>query len=301
MPLVRQFGALHALAAAALATSLCAGCRTFGKQPVAENVVEARQMSRRGLDALERGNHAEAEKAFADAIARCPVDERARCHYAELLWQRGERGAAVKQLEEAVRLSGGDAALHVRLGQMQFQRGDAAAAQACAARAVAADRRLAEAWALLGDTQRAAHETEAALATYHRALALRDFYPAVQLAVADIYRTQRKPQRALATLAALEDRYPAGQAPPDLFAAQGQALQDLGRFGDAALAFRTAIERGGPSAELHYAVAEALLHSGDSANARLAILTALEHAPGHAPSLRMLEALNAPPAETARY
>ena len=57
---------------------------------MAENVVTSRQLSLRGMEAVQQGNWELAETRFASAVEACPVDERARCRYAETLWQRGE-------------------------------------------------------------------------------------------------------------------------------------------------------------------------------------------------------------------
>lgn len=291
---------LHRLCGAALVAASLLGCRSMCKQPVSENVVEARQMSLQALDAMQRGQHEDAERLFAQAIAVCPVDERARRNYADLLWQRGEHAQAVKQMEEAVRLSGGDAALLVQLGQMQLARGEVEKASGYAQRAVAADRQSATAWALLGDTQRATHADEQALASYHRALSLSEFFPHVQMQVADIYRLQGKPQRALATLTALEDRYGIGQAPPEVLLAQGRALKQLGRLDDAAQTISTAIARGSTTPDSFYELAEAQAQIGDIVNARLALGAALEQSPDHAKCLQLREALNAQAGHASR-
>ncbi len=276
------------------------GCRSLGKQPVAENVVEARQMSLRGLDAMQRGQHQEAEQLFAAAIKTCPVDERARRNYADLLWKRGEYGQAVKQMEEAVRLSGGDAGLLVQLGQMQLARGEHEAARQSAERAVAADRQRAAAWALLADTQRVALDLDRALASYHRALSLEEFQPHVQLAVADIYHQQNKPQRALATLSALADRYGPGQVPTHVLVKQGTTFKQLERFDDAAQSLATALAQSGahPDVNILYELADAQARAGDPANARLTLGIALQQAPQHGPSLQLLTALDASMANT---
>jgi tetratricopeptide (TPR) repeat protein len=290
----------YVLRAALLASLAAPGCRSLCKQPVADNVVEARQMSQRGMEALQRGKTEDAEQLFAKAIATCPVDERARCNYADLLWKRGEHAQAVRQMEEAVRLSGGDAGLLVQLGQMQLTRGDVDRARQCAERAVVADRQLPSAWALLGDTQRAAHNDEQALASYHRALSQQELYLPVQLAVAGIYRSQGKPQRALATLAALEDRYSPGQAPAEVLLAQGLALKQLGRYDDASARLTTAIARGATQPDTFYELADAQWQNGDVTNARLALSAALDQAPQHARSLRLSQELHGPGERTAR-
>lgn len=287
--------ALTALRAASVALGLAllttaGGCRSLGKQPVAENVVEAREMSLRGLDAMQRGRHEEAEQLFAAAIKTCPVDERARRNYADLLWKRGEYGQAVKQMEEAVRLSGGDAGLLVQLGQMQLARGEHEAARQSAERAVAADRQRAAAWALLGDTQRVALDLDRALASYHRALSLEEFQPNVQEAVAELYHQQNKPQRALATLSALADRYGPGQVPTRVLVKQGVTLKQLNRYDDAAEMLSTAIAQSGnqPDIQVLYELADAQVRAGEQANAVLTLRAALQQAPQHYPSQQLL-------------
>lgn len=297
--------ALTAFRAASVAFGLAllttaGGCRSLGKQPVAENVVEAREMSLRGLDAMQRGRHEEAEQLFAAAIKTCPVDERARRNYADLLWKRGEYGQAVKQMEEAVRLSGGDAGLLVQLGQMQLARGEHEAARQSAERAIAADRQRAAAWALLGDTQRVALELDRALASYHRALSLEEFQPHVQMAVAEIYHQQNKPQRALATLSALADRYGPGQVPTHVLVKQGVTLKQLSRYDDAAETLSTAIAQSGnqPDIQVLYELADAQVRAGEQANAVLTLRAALQQAPQHSPSQQLLLTLESGAAST---
>jgi tetratricopeptide (TPR) repeat protein len=296
MPTTRQLAKLAALLAA-----LCApGCKSLCKRPVAENVVEARQISMRAMEAMQQGHDEEAEKLFAQALEVCPVDERARCRYADLLWRRGQHAQAVKQMEEAARLSGGDAGLLVQLGQMQLARGEKDKAGDCAKKAVQSDRNLASAWALLGDTQRAAYDSEAALASYHKALSLQEFYPPVQMAVAEIYRSQNKPQRSLATLAALEDRYTTEPPPIDLLLSRALALKQLGRYEDAAQSLTIAIARGATSADVFCELADAQLQAGDTTNARLSASAALEVSPDHVRGRQLMAALQSEAARTAR-
>jgi Tfp pilus assembly protein PilF len=267
------------------------GCKSLSKQPVAENVVHSRQMSLQALEALQHKRYDDAELLFAKAIETCPVDERARYHYADLLWRRGDHEGAIKQMSEAARLSAGEPSVVVNLGQMYLARGDAQRARLQAERAVQADRNNPQAWALLGDTQRAAGVLDDALASYHRALSLQEVFPHVQISVAEVYRLQHKPQRALATLAALQDRYRADQVPAELLVQEGLALRDLGRHGDAAQVFATAINRGSQLAETYYQLALAQAETGDFINARLSVTAGLELSPQHVPSQRLRDEL----------
>src|SRR6476620_8170492 len=90
------------------AFSLC-GCRAFRCKRVSdESINDARQLSLQARDAQQKGHWEQAEEFYAAAVARCPTDERARCGYAEALWQRGAKLDAVAHMEEGVRLSGDD-------------------------------------------------------------------------------------------------------------------------------------------------------------------------------------------------
>jgi tetratricopeptide (TPR) repeat protein len=279
----------------ALALAAAGGCKSLGKRPGAENVVESRSLSLRGMEALQAGDHAQAEQLFAQAVKICPVDERARCRYAELLWRRGQYDEAVAQMNEAIRLSAGDAELLVQLGQMHLARGDAAEALAEAERAIQADPRSTAVWTLHGNALRASGHLTAALGSYHRALSLEPHLPAAQLAIADVYLKMDKPQRSLATLNALEDRYGPGQIPPEVHFHRGLALKRLGRFDDAVIALAGAIEAGATLADTYYELADAHAQAGDLANARLTVTLALRQMPEHAPSLQLQQALDAQP------
>jgi tetratricopeptide (TPR) repeat protein len=207
-----------------------AGCRSLRSRKVSEvDMAAARQLSLQGIDAQQRGQWERAEMLFAAAIVKCPSDERARSGYAEALWRRGERAAAISTMEEAVRLSANDPERIIRLGGMYLAQGDIARAKEQAQRAIAANAQLAGAWALRGSVLQAEGNLGDALASYHRALALEPSLPDVQLAVADIYLRQNRPQRALATLQSLADRFPSGDVPPDVIQRQALAMRSLHR------------------------------------------------------------------------
>src|SRR5262245_19137922 len=222
------------------------GCRSFRSHKVSdESIAAARQLSLQGIDAQQRGHWDRAEMLFAAAILKCPGDERARFGYAESLWQRGAREQAVVHMEEAVRLSGNDPERLVRLGQMYRQSGDLPLAGREADRAIANNPTLASAWALRGQVWQGQGNRAEALTSYHRALSYQQPLPEVQLAVAEIYEQENRPQRALATLQALAATYPAGQVPPEVSHREGLALHALGRHqdGERALARADAVGR----------------------------------------------------------
>jgi len=271
-----------------------AGCRVL-RYPKAsdETIASARQLSLQAIAARGQGRWEQSEALFAQAVQQCPRDERARCGYAESLWQRGEQEQAVAHMEEAVRLSGHDPERLVQLGDMYLARGELPRAAAQADRAIAANRDLASAWALRGKVQQSQGSRTEALASFHRALTLRGQYPEVQLALAEIYREQGRPQRALTTLQSLADSLPPDQVPLEVLVEQGFALRQLGRHRDAARALALAANRGNPSADLLYELGRSHLAAGDTAAARLAVNAALAREPNHAGCLALREELAA--------
>jgi tetratricopeptide (TPR) repeat protein len=283
LPLVRRFpSASPWLAAAVCLLAAASGCRALSTKKTNDDAISAaRMMSLQGMDAQQKGRWDHAESLYAAAVERCPTDERARCGYAECLWQRGAQDEAVGHMEEAVRLSGDDPERLVQLGGMYLAQGQLGRAAQQAEQAIAANRQLAKGWALRGDVLRAQGELTDALASYHRALSLQEHYPEVQFAVAEIYCQDRRPQRALATLQSLGDFYPPGAVPSNVLYRQGLVLRQLGRYQDAAQALAAATEKGEPSAEMLYELAQTHLLAGDPANANLAATAALARYPNH--------------------
>jgi tetratricopeptide (TPR) repeat protein len=246
----------------ASAAPLCGGCRAFRCQKVTdESIAAARQLSLQGLDAWQRGQWEKAQTLFASAVSKCPHDERAHYGYAQSLWQLGAHNEAIAQMEEAVRLSGHDPERLVQLGEMYCSRGDMDRARDAADRAIVANPQLAVAWALKGQVLHVQGRLDEALANYHRALSYQQALPGVQLAVADIYTRQNRPQRTLATLQALAATYPPNQVPPDLLVRESAALKALGRNQDAARTLAQAAGKRDPwateSISQHTAVAAA--------------------------------------------
>ena len=263
------------------------GCRVLRCKTTEENITAARSLSLQGMDAQQKDRWDQAELLYASAVTKCPTDERARCGYAESLWRRGAQQEAVAHMEQAVRLSGDDPERQVQLGCMYLSRGELNKALAASKKAIAANQQLPAAWALRGDVLRAEGDRNDALASYHRALSYREHYPEVQLAVAEIYSQQNRPDRALATLQSLGDHYPPGQTPSDVHYRQGLVLRDLGRFYHAAQCLARATAGGQSSPDMLYELGRTHLLAGDVTSARLACSSALTGHPQHAPSLAL--------------
>jgi tetratricopeptide (TPR) repeat protein len=264
------------------------GCKALScKLANDENITAARQLSLQGMGAQQKGRWDQAETLYASAVTKCPTDERARCGYAESLWQRGAHDEAVSHMEEAVRLSGDDPERMVQLGNMYLSLGQLDRSKAFADKAINANRHLAGAWALRGDIERAQGRASEALASYHRTLSLQPHYPDVQFALAEMYAQQSRPQRALATLQSLADDFPPGQIPSNVLYREGLVLRQLGRYQDAAKALAMASEKGEPSAEALNELARTQLLAGDPASAGLANAAALARDPNHVPSQQL--------------
>lgn len=259
-----------------------AGCTGLpGRWQRNNDVVMARQIAQRGMDALDARQWQQAESLFAEAVKVCPVDERVRWRYAEALWQRGARDAATQHMREAVRLSGDDPELMLRLGEMYLEQEQLHQAADLAEQVLRSGRPTAAAFRLRGEVLNRQGEWREALAAYHRALSLQSPYPEVQTAIAQLYYRQGQPQRALSTLQELAASYPRGEEPAELLLWQGLSYRALGRY-DSAVAQFLKVEAGGAtSAELLYHLAEARFLAGDVAAAQRTVQRALEVDPHH--------------------
>jgi tetratricopeptide (TPR) repeat protein len=264
-----------------------AGCRTFSPRSLDQNVVDARQASLQGLDAMQQERWDEAERIFASAVKACPVDERARGCYAETLWRRGSCDEALGHMQEAVKLSNGDPQRLVQLGEMHLALKQLKEAGERADEAIAKNCRLSSAWALRGDVHMGRGQYNEALADYHRSLAYSEHQPRVQMNVAHIYRRQERPQRALSTLETLAEQFPPGEVPVEVIAMQGMSLKQLGRHQDAVQQLAQAAALGTPSSDLLYHLAEAQFLAGDASGAQASLDTALAQDPRHTAGLQL--------------
>lgn len=267
-----RYGASSVLVLCFLALVPMLGCRAFRGDTTNKPLVSARQLSLRGADALQRSRYQDAELLFSQALAVSPLDERAHWGYAMTLWNRGEKQQATQHMSEALRLSGRNPDYAIQLGEMYLELGDYASAKRFALDVLSDNRNHARAWALLGDTHRAESDWTNALECYHRALLIKSDYPQVQLSIADIYRKQGKPERALSTLDRMVDLHTAVREDPEHMLLRGLALADLNRPQEAAALLAKASE-GLPTSELdrHLEVVEAQRRAGELVQARISL------------------------------
>ncbi len=263
------------------------GCSGFARHWQRDQIISARQIALRGMDAVQSENWVEAERLFAQAVEVCPVDESVRSRYAEALWRRQATDEAVEQMREAVRLSGGDFELIVRLGEMYRSLGQMDRAGEMATQAIEAGHETARAFRLRGDTYRQRGMWQEALAAYHRALIVQPHFLEVELSVAQTYCLQNRPQRALSTLQALATRYPSGQHPVELAYWEGVALMNLQRYGQAAEKLSVAVAGRAESPDLLYRLAESRLRTGDLSAAQRTLAQARQTHPNHPAAIRL--------------
>ncbi len=273
-------------------SAVLGGCQMFRQQgPVSKPVAESRQLSQRGLNAMEKGDFASAESLLADAVKACPQDVDARRQYAEALVQQGEPQVALEHLMKAMLLAPDDMQLAVRAGEVQLSLGRLDDARQMANTVLDMTPSEPRAWALRARVEKTAGDYEHALADFHHALQYHRDDRQVLLETAELYRLLNRPQRALATLSSLRETYGPFEEPQEVLYLQGLALEALNRTDDAADVFVLAIDRGPPNAELLYRLAEAQAAAGHREAADKSLDHALAIDPTHGPS-RTLRSAN---------
>lgn len=219
------------------------GCRSLRDRSANQKLVQARQLSLRGTDAIQRQRYQDAELLFSEALKQSTLDERAHWGYASTLWERGDKTKAIQHMEESLRLSGSNPEYAVKLGEMYLEVGDHLKARSTAESVLAANRNHSAAWALLGDTHTAEKRWATAMECYHHALLIQADYPKVQLALAEVYRNIGKPERSLAVLDRMVDLHDTARHDPVALLHRGLALSDLQRHEEASDALAKASER----------------------------------------------------------
>lgn len=283
--------------ASAVLCALSVGCRSLGSQePVSKSVAMGRQLTQQGVNSMERGDWKRAESLLEQAVATSTCDTDARRNYAEALLHRGAKEAALAQLEQARQLTPGDPALAVRAGEVELELNHADRAEQLAGEALRLDPKFAGAWALRGRVAAARGQPSQARADYQRALGYAPDDEQVTMALAEAYRQLNQPERALAALQAVADRYAPGEEPQQVLHLEGLAFSALGRHDDAARLLSAAAQRERPSADLLCHLAQAELAAGRTPHAQYVLQQALALDPGHGPS----RALSARMATAAR-
>ncbi len=270
-----------------------AGCATIGRRVMDSHLVNARQLSLRGAEALDRNKMGDAEAYFSEALQNCPQDERAHWGVAQTLWQKQSYDQAIVHMKEAIRLSSENPVYLIRLGEMYLERNDIENARQMAKQAIAIDHRNAKAWALMGSVHRSSHQWEACLNCNHRALLIQPDYPEVQLAIADAYRQLGRPQRSIATLDRMIDLHPTENSTADSMLIRGLALADMGRNEEAIAVLSKASEKlPVDHADKQVLIATAYYRMGELVQARMALGKVLGKIPEHSDARRLQSTLD---------
>jgi tetratricopeptide (TPR) repeat protein len=273
-----------------LLLAMLAGCRLAGwDAPISQSLVESRKLSRDGVSAMDRGDQKQAETLLAKAVHGCPSDTEARRNYAEILWLRGAQKEAITQMEAGLKTAKDDAAFRVRLAEMYLAAGKKEQAAQSTQQALALDPKLAAAWAIHGGVMKASGQPQQALAAYLHALGLDPQDRRILFEVAELYREQNQPDRALQTLQTLAECYTPGEEPQDILYLTGAAYQAMGRYDEAIEKMQKAVARGKPNSDLLCRLAEAELLAGRSRDAVATAGQALLLQPKHQPSLALLQ------------
>ena len=248
--------------------SLSGCCALPWRCPSGEEVIAAREQGRLGMDALARGQLHEAELRLQMALQECPCDDQLRRDYAQILWELGRRDEARQAMQQVVQSSkgdapaGGEAAWMVEYGRMLLADGDLTGALQAVDKALHDDPQAAVAWKLRGDVMRLTNHLSEAVANYHRALSVGGDASSTLLDLADVYRLQNRPRRALATLQRLYDTVTPENRPQRLAGMQAAALQALGRHEDAIEHFSIAVDKEQQNPELLYLMAVSQSQAG---------------------------------------
>jgi tetratricopeptide (TPR) repeat protein len=257
--------------------------------PASRSLVNSRQLSQQGVAALERGQWDRADELLAEAVRACPWNADARRSYADARWNRGLRNEALAELETARRLAPDNAAILVRLAEMRLAMGQTEAALQSAQRAIDLEPKSAAAWAVRAQIMRAAGNRDQALADYHRAMSYAPDDRAIPCQIAGLYLELNQPQRALATVQGLADRYSPGDEPQEVLYYQGVSYLALARYDDAVESLVAAAARDRPTAEILCRLAQAQWGAGRAAEALAAAERALALDPKHQPSRQFLQ------------
>lgn len=282
---------------ASLVLLLYGGC-LFGRRdgPVPADLMRARQLTLRGVRAMERGQTSDAEKLLHDAVASYPVDPEARRHYAAALWKAGKKRQALAQIDSALQFAADDPTLHLARCHYELEMGRVNSALASAQQAIDLDPSLGEAWAMRARVYRRRGQSAQALADYHRALGMMPQDREILHELASLHWSNASDDSsthhlhaAAAALNVLLETYPQGEEPQDVLLLAGRVQSSLGKLDVARTLLAAACERQPPNVEAYHELAMVELRSGRTVEALRHVRAGLAIAPDHEPSQLLLD------------
>lgn len=279
------------------------GCGLTGhKGPVTKDVLDCRQLSQRGITAMDAQQWGRAEVLFAQATQTCPVDADARHNYAEALWRQGNREAALEQMTKAVELSGDAPEVLLREAELRLELGQLEVALQKSEKALGMSPRLAQAWVVRSRVLQQMGRSQDALSDLHRALHLDPGSRQAMLLLAEVNRSLNRPQAALASLQQLLETFADGQQPQHPLVLQGLAYEALGRYDEALESVSLACQHGPKHPDLLCHLARLQWQNGDGARAMQTVQQSLTMEPQHVASQRLRQqfqvATTPPPVRT---
>lgn len=255
----RLTACLHGMGLFVLAGAITcfSGCASF-HQATVEKRIAAEKLSLQGMQAMRQGDAEKAARYLREATLQKPNDVYSRTQLAEAFAGTGQTEAAIRELQTAIELSPTQCGLHTRLGEMYLQAGQMLAAEHQVEQALSINQTSGAAWQLRGELDARKGDWENALKHYQLALVHLGESPAVQMKIAEIYRQQQRPLRALATLEPLAEQAALDETSPSAaITLYGLVLNDLKQYDRAVEQFKIAANRPDASPESFIGMSQA--------------------------------------------
>lgn len=277
-----------------LVVVMAAGCRSALQRGDSKSLLLGRELTRKGVIAMESGQWIEAEKLLAKAVKKAPEDAEARRHYAEALWKRGEKEEAIRQLDHGIQC-GGDHEQHARLAQMYLETNQINKATRHADRSIDLQPEQSVGWAVRARVLDARKSDQEALVAYQRARALAPSDRELLWDMAQLYGRLSRARDSLTMLQDLANTYTPGEEPQKVIYHLGLVCASLGRSSDAIDYYVVSLCRGQATSDMLYQLADAQYRLGNTVESQKALHQALILNPQHELSRTMLAKLGSSP------
>lgn len=256
------------------------GCKTPFPLNSGGNNNVSRQWTSFGMDALYTGKLSQAKAFFSRAASENPTDQIAHINLARTLKQEQDYETAIVHLQKGIELSAHrDAGLIAELGELYLLNGEIDRAKQQADAALMVDHRCAAARALNGRILMRQGYLEEALAEFQRSLSLEPNQTDVQLLVAEVYRLDNQPLRAMSAIEQVLRRTSIQNQPEEALLAKGIILMSLQQPHAATEVLQLASRRDSPSADTLLRLGQAQLMAGQTADARSTLQYARDQFP----------------------